>query len=243
MARCSSFSACGDMRRRVGRHEHRHGLYVIGAETGERGDVVGVALERRLEITVGTRGAVAADHADDRRPSPGNEGAFLVFGLTRTRRAAPVFGEHDIDLQPAGEPTHQLILELVDLRPVAVETFRPHLQPRCGIVQRDIDMHVLFVEAHAALHDVAHAELGADGRDIDRPAGVELRGLARDHAQGRHPRQVVDEVVGDAAGKPRVGAAIAALGREGKHDHRRDRLRRERRVLRADIGQKRRRAP
>src|SRR3954447_22635902 len=91
------------------------------------------------------------------------------------------------------------------------------------------DADVVAVLAHAALDDVADAEILADLLVMDGFTAVDERGIARNHIKPAQLRQRGDDVLADAFGK------IFLLRLTGEIDERQDRdrgtvERRERRV-------------
>ena len=73
---------------------------------------------------------------------------------------------------------------------------------------------------HAAFQHVAHAEFAPDLPDVDRPALVGERGIARDHEQRLEARQRGDDVLHHAVGKIFL-LGIAAHVLERQHRDRR----------------------
>ena len=160
-----------------------------------------------------------------------------IAGSPGARRAAPLaFRRVDVDVEMARDRARDLVLHGEALRRLALEAIGPDLQPGRDVDQRRIDAQAAVLQLHAALDHVAHAELVADRRDVDRPARIDARGRARDHAQGRHARQLVGQIVGDAVGQHLLLAAIGRGGERQQHE-RIDALRGERLHVGTDAGQ------
>ena len=109
-----------------------------------------------------------------------------------------------------------LVLQGEDVLQIPVITLRPHVVPRGGVDELGGDPHAIAGLANAALQDVAHAQLAAHLRGLDRPALVREDGVARDHEQPGELGEARDEVFGDPVAEvllPRVAAHVF----EGQH--------------------------
>ena len=113
-----------------------------------------------------------------------------------------------------------LVLDGEDVLEVAVVALGPEVVVGLGVDQLHGDAHPLPDLAHAAFDDVLHAELGGELLHLDRPALELERGVARDHEQLAEPRQLGDDVLGDAVGEELL-LRVAAHVVERQHGDRR----------------------
>ena len=83
----------------------------------------------------------------------------------------------------------------------AIEFLGPQMRAGLGLDQLPGDPQRRARLSHAAFQHVAHAKLASDLPDVDRPALVGERGIARDHEQRLEARQRGRDVLHQAVGK------------------------------------------
>src|SRR5262245_65813242 len=89
-----------------------------------------------------------------------------------------------------------------------------------GVGELCRDAYPRSLPANAALQDVAHAEIAAYLAHVDALALVLERGIAGDHEQLGEPRQLGNDILGDAVAEV-VLALVATNVLERKHSYRR----------------------
>ena len=125
-------------------------------------------------------------------------------------------------------PPHDLVLQHEEIGQVAVEALGPEMAVGGRLDQLDVDPHPGRGPPHAALDDVAHAQLAGDGADVDRRRAIGEARIAGDDEQAGDLRQVGDEVLDQPVGEIFLVGIAAHVG-EGQHRDRR--LARQRRRL------------
>jgi hypothetical protein len=115
---------------------------------------------------------------------------------------------------------HHLVLDGENVLQVPVVALRPDVIARCGVDQLGGHPDTLAAAPHAAFDHVAHAELAADLRDVDRRAAKHEGGVAGDDEQQAEARQLGDDVLGDAVGEVVLLRVARHVG-EGQHRDRR----------------------
>ena len=133
-------------------------------------------------------------------------------------------GDRQLRLQRAGDPCGDFVLQREQIPDIAVEPFRPELGAGRRIDQLGIDPHFLARTLHAAFDDIAHVELMADPARVDFLALVGKGGVARDHDAALDPRQIGDQIVGNAVGEILLLRVVAEIGERQNH-HRQPRRR------------------
>ena len=97
-----------------------------------------------------------------------------------------------------GDGARDLVLDGKHVRHMTVVALRPAVGAADRVDQLRRHAQSFAVAADAALDHVANAQLLADPAHVDRTALVLERGVACDHDQAGEPRQLSDDVVGDA---------------------------------------------
>ena len=111
------------------------------------------------------------------------------------------FRLHEFHPERIGEAGDDVNLQLAELRPFAVESVGPDLRPRLGRDQPGVNLDLIAEPAHAALHEIAHAEIAADLFGADRLVLEGESGAVRDHEDVGEMRQIRRQVVGDPVGE------------------------------------------
>ena len=105
-----------------------------------------------------------------------------------------------------------LVLDREDVLQLAVVTLGPAMSARRCIDELRVDANTPGDPAYATFQDVAHTQFTADLSDINR-LHVELKArVACDHEQVREPRQLSDDVVGNAVAEVFLLRVAAHVG-------------------------------
>ena len=134
----------------------------------------------------------------------GHAAQKIIVGVEALGRLA--LGPFDLGLLQLGrDGAHHarghLILQIEDVRQLAVETVRPEMRARRSIDELPGDAHPVARLAHAAFEHVAHAELAPDLLHVHRPALVGEARIARDDEQPAQARQGGGDVFHHAVGE------------------------------------------
>ena len=116
----------------------------------------------------------------------------VVVGIEAFGRLA--LGPFDLGLlelrrDGADHARRHLVLQIEDVRQVAIEAVRPEMRAGRGIDELAGDAHPAARLAHAAFEHVADAELAPDLLHVHRPALVGEARIARDDEQPAHARR------------------------------------------------------
>jgi hypothetical protein len=112
------------------------------------------------------------------------------------RFAAAAFGLDEVNVERAGEPRRDLILQDGNVRTIAVETIRPNVAGGLKIRKRYVDPDLVSGTLHRPLYGPANAKVLAERLKIDLLVLISKGRPAPDtNAPGIRARSVVKSVV------------------------------------------------
>ena len=131
----------------------------------------------------------------------------------------PIVGRRlDPPRQRGDDRRGHLVLDREDVLEVAIVALGPDMVVGIGVDQLHGDPHPVARLAHAAFDHVLDAELRRDVLDLDRLALVDEGRVARDHEQLPEPRQLGDDVLGQAVGEEFLLGVAAHVGERQHRD-------------------------
>ena len=179
--------------------------------------VVGVELDRLLVQTARLAIRLGREALPELPPPQHAVVSLEVLGLAAPRQTALALTE--LAGERRHDPAGHLVLDLEDVREVAIEALGPEMMSGCRFHQLRRDPHPRACFADAPFQHVADAEVTADLLDARRLALVGHDRIARDHAQLLEAGQLRDQVLGETVGEV-VLLGIAAEVRERQHGDR-----------------------
>src|SRR6185437_3568340 len=105
-------------------------------------------------------------------------------------------------LDGADHGERDLILDGEQIADGSVVSLSPDIRPVCSISELCVDAEAIGVAPHAALQNIANAELAADLLEVGDAAPPDEAGIARDHEQPPDTRQPGDDVIDHTIGEP-----------------------------------------
>ena len=99
------------------------------------------------------------------------------------------------------DPTRDVVLDLEDIRQVAIVAVGPQVATGCCIDELRGNPHAIAGAPDRAFEHREHTKLAADGAKVDRASFISEARVARDHRQTGDLRQVGDDVFSDAVGE------------------------------------------
>ena len=133
---------------------------------------------------------------------------------------ADLLGLGELHRHGANDLLGDLVLEGEDVADLAVVALGPEVIAGGRVHELRRDAHAVARTLHAALQDVAHAEVAAHLADLHRPALVGEDRVARDDEEPGHLREPGDQVLGDTVAEVVLRRVLAQV-REGQHGDRR----------------------
>ena len=133
----------------------------------------------------------------------------------------PPFRKSNLDGKTRRDRARDFVLQVEQLFELDIETVRPERAFGRSIDQLDRDAQPLAAPTQAAAENVAGAQ---SSLNLLRGRGVEAEqksGMARDHHQVAKPRQVGDDVLGDALAEMVVARIPRKIGKREHGDRRR----------------------
>jgi hypothetical protein len=107
-----------------------------------------------------------------------------------------------------------------DVIEAAIVAVGPEMSAGAAVDQLDGDAQAIAGLAHAAFEDMADVQFARRGADFDHPALVGEDGIAGDDEERGHPRQVRDDVFGQAVGEIFLLGIAADVGERQHGDGR-----------------------
>jgi hypothetical protein len=125
-----------------------------------------------------------------------------------------------LGLDRADDAAGDLVMQLENVLERAVETACPNMRASRRVDQLAGDAHAAPRFAHAALENIAYAELAADLAEVGRFSFVGEARIARDHEQPRQPGDRRGDLLDDAVDKVFLLRVATHIG-EGQNRNRR----------------------
>jgi len=200
---------------------------VRAPQLGPRQRETGVAFQRLLQVRDPLRHVLARGPVDEMAGEQ-MQSVRLGIGRAAARRArhrdrgiVAVAAAEQRATQLLHDRLSDVVLHREDVVQRAVVGLRPQRRALGDVDELHRDPHAVAGLAHAAVEHGRHVQLARDLRDVVA-AVLELeRRCARRHAQPRHLRQHVQQLVGQTLGEVLVVGAGAAI-RERQHRDGRD---------------------
>jgi len=107
----------------------------------------------------------------------------------------------EVNVERAGEPRRDLILQDGNVRTIAVETIRPNVVGGLKIRKRYVDPDLVSGPPHRPLYGPANAKVLAERLKIDLLVLISKGRPAPDHKRARHSREIGCQIGRDGVGE------------------------------------------